>query len=357
MENDIGGAVTKSWFCVFANPEEHGFAGEPHEIVEKIIEVWMADNPQRTCAVNYCVSEDGLKHCHAVFEDTKAMRFTAVKKLFPSMHIEPTKGNKDQAEDYINKRGKWEEKGEIIVYMNRHGEIKGCQGQRNDLEVIEELLNQGKTPNEIMAMSLGCRRYEKYVRDAYYQKRASETPIKRDITVYWHVGASGSGKSYEIVRLCEENKEENVYLVSDYEHGFYKYNGEPILFMDEFRGQMRYALLLSLLDGYKVQVPCRYSNVYSLWNEVHITSVLAPEHVYQNMVQEHRAYDTIDQLKRRISFIDYHYIKDGEYKKLEVPIKEYQGYAALVSWSNGSIPYGFTEITEEYEQLPFSETE
>jgi hypothetical protein len=74
------------------------------------------------------------------------------------------------------------------------------------------------------------------------------------------------------------------------------------------------------------------------------------------MVQEHRAYDTIDQLKRRISFIDYHYIKDGEYKKLEVPMAEYQGYSALVSWSNGSIPYGFTEVTEEYEQLPFTET-
>jgi hypothetical protein len=120
--------VSKSWFCVFNNPEEHGFCGEP----SKIAGDWIADNPQRTCAVAYCVSAEGLKHCHAVFEDTKAMRFTAVKKLFPSMHIEPTKGNKEQAEDYINKRPSFDEKGETVICVNRHGEIKGHQGRRNE---------------------------------------------------------------------------------------------------------------------------------------------------------------------------------------------------------------------------------
>jgi hypothetical protein len=350
MNND----VSKSWFCVFANPEEHGYSGEPQEIVDKIIEVWIADNPQRTCAVAYCIAADGLKHCHAVFEDTKAMRFTVVKKMFPSMHIEATKGNKDQAEDYINKRGKWEEKGEIIVCINRHGEIKGSQGQRNDLEIIEELLNQGKTPNEILSMSLSYRRFDRIIREAYYQNRASETPPIRDIAVYWHVGASGSGKSYEYVKLTEESSEDNVYMVSDYAHGFDKYNGQPIIFMDEFRGQMPYALLLSLLGGYKVQVPCRYTNVYSLWNEVHITSVLAPEHVYQKMVQENQFLDSIDQLKRRISFVVYHYIENDEYKKLEVPMKDYQDYSALVAWANGSVPHGFVEVADDSGDLPFT---
>ena len=100
--------VSKSWFCVFNNPVEHGFSGEPQEIIEQIRDTWMKDNPQRTCAVIYCISAEGLHHCHAVFEDTKTLRFSAIKKLFPSMHIEPTKGTKEQAEDYINKRGKWE---------------------------------------------------------------------------------------------------------------------------------------------------------------------------------------------------------------------------------------------------------
>ena len=98
MANDVN---ARSWFCVFNNPEKHGFIGSPEEIAEQMKDRWIADNPQRTCAVAFCVSADGLPHCHAVFEDTKTMRFTAVKKLFPGMHIEPTKGTKDQAEDIL----------------------------------------------------------------------------------------------------------------------------------------------------------------------------------------------------------------------------------------------------------------
>ena len=103
MENAVN---ARSWFCVFNNPENHGFSGSPEEIAEQMKDRWIAGNPQRTCAVAYCISADGLHHCHAVFEDTKTMRFTVVQKLFPGMHIEPTKGSKEQAEDYINKRGK-----------------------------------------------------------------------------------------------------------------------------------------------------------------------------------------------------------------------------------------------------------
>ena len=75
----------------------------------------------------------------------KAIRgFSVVKKAYPAMHIQPTKGSKEQAEDYINKRGKWQEKGEKIICIDQKGEIKGSQGQRSDLEIIEELLQQGK---------------------------------------------------------------------------------------------------------------------------------------------------------------------------------------------------------------------
>ena len=317
MENVVN---ARSWFCVLNNPEEHGFTGTPEEIAEKIAEKWIEGNPQRTCAVAYCISADGLKHCHAVFEDTKTMRFSAVQKLYPGMHIEPTKGNKDQAENYIQKRGKFEEKGEQVLYIARHGEIKGCQGQRRDFDIIDD---------QIMATSFSYRRYTSMIRDAYYQKRISETPLQRENKSYWHVGSSGSGKSYTYVSLSEQNGIDSVYLLNDYEHGFDKYNGEPILFMDEFRGQLRYGSLLNILDRYRVQVPCRYSNAYALWNQVHITSILPPEAVYEKMVQENRHLDTIDQLLRRIDFVVYHYRENGEYKSFELPMEKYTSYEDL----------------------------
>lgn len=344
--------VSKSWFCVFPNPHDHGYLGEPAKIVDRLIDEWIEGFPTRTCAVNYCISAEGLHHCHAVFEDVKAMRFSVVKKTFPSMHIEPTKGNKEQAEDYINKRGKWDEKGEVILYSNRHGEIKGSQGQRRDLSIIEDLLADGKTPNEIMSMSLSYRRYEKMVRDAYYQKRASETPILRDVKVYWHVGLSGSGKSYSLVELAKKHGEDNLYLVNDYDHGFDKYNGEPIIFLDEFRGQMSFPKFLTLLDGYKSQVPCRYSNVFALWNEIHITSVLPPEYLYQEMVKSNRHLDSFQQMFRRIDFMFYHYRVDEEYKVFELPMSQYTNYEdlRLLAENTGGVDVS----TDEFVQSVFA---
>lgn len=321
--------VSKSWFCVFNNPEEHGYEGEPQEICDKIVDAWIDNHPTRTCAVIYCISAEGLKHCHAVLEDTKAMRFSLVKKAFPSMHIEPTKGTKEQAEDYINKRGKFQEKGEQIIASQRYGEIKGAQGQRRDFDIIDDLIQQGRTPSEIMELSFSYRRYDKMIRDAFYQKKCAETPVKRDVQVFWHTGEPGTGKSYTYVNLCEEHGESNVYLVTDYEHGFDKYNGQKFLVLDEFRGQLRFALLLSLLDCYKVQVPCRYSNVFALWNEVHITSVLPPEVVYRNMILENPSYDIYEQLSRRIHYVVYHYKHQSEYLTYQEPMKEYAGYELI----------------------------
>ena len=327
MENDVR---ARSWFCVLNNPADHGFSGTPDEIAEQMKERWITDNPQRTCAVAFCVSAEGLPHCHAVFEDTKTMRFTAVQKLFPGMHIEVTKGNKDQAEDYINKRGKWQEKGENVLCVVRHGDIKGCQGQRRDFEIIDDLINQGLTPNEILEKSFSYRRYETMIKRAFFDKRMRETPILRDVKTFFHFGESGSGKTYMYVQLCEKYGADNVYLLTDYgKGGFDNYNGQPILCMDEVRGQIPFSQLMNLLDGYRVQIPCRYSNGYALWIEVHIFTVLPPEMIYKTMVEENRGIDTYEQLRRRIDFVVYHHRENGEYKTFELPMEKYTNYDDL----------------------------
>lgn len=327
MENVVN---ARSWFCVLPNPADHGFSGTPDEIAEQMKERWIADNPQRTCAVAFCVSAEGLPHCHAVFEDTKTMRFTAVQKLFPGMHIEVTKGNKEQAEDYINKRGKWQEKGESVICIVRNGDIKGYQGQRRDFDIIDDLIQQGKTPNEIMEISFSFRRYETMIKRAFFDKRMRETPILRDLKVSWHFGESGSGKTYQYVKLCEKHGSENVYLLNDYgKGGFDEYIGQHVLCMDEFRGQMPFSLLMNYLDGYRVQIPCRYANGYALWDEVHIFTVMPPEMVYRAMVEENRSVDTYEQLKRRIDFVVYHYRENGEYKAFELSMEKYTNYDDL----------------------------
>ena len=327
MESKAG---SKSWFCVFNNPQEV-YSGEPEVIAEQVLEEWVKDHPTRTGAVAYCVSADGLHHLHMVLEDTNKARFSALKKAYPKAHLEPTMGNKQQAEDYIQKRGKYQEKGEKVLYIARYGTIKGNQGARRDFDIIEQLIEEGMTPNQIMEQSFAYRRYEKMIRQAYFWHRYKETPPIRPIKVYWHVGDSGTGKSYTYIKLVEEKGEEAVYMYSDFENGgLDNYCGEPILFMDEFRGQIRFSTLMKVLQGYKQALHARYTNTLPLWTEVHITSVLPPERVYQAMVREDRDLDTAQQLFRRINFIVYHYIdEDGKYQEFELPMEKYTDYSYL----------------------------
>lgn len=338
----------RSWFCVWNNPQELYTDNKPEEIAEFVLDTWVKDHPTRTGAVAYCISADGLEHLHMVLEDSNQARFTAVKKLYPKAHLEPTKGNKEQAEDYINKRGKFAEKGEQVLYVARYGEIKGSQGQRKDLEIIQDLIEQGRTPSQIMALNISYRRYEKIIKDAYFEKRKAETPYLREINVVWHVGEAGSGKTYFSKGIVDQYGEDSLYLVTDYENGgLDRYNGEPILFLDEFRGQIKYGTLLSMLQGYKQQFHARYTNIWGLWNEVYIATVLPPEKVYQNMVQENRDTDTQKQLFRRINTIVYHWKDDNGYHEYSMPMSEYIDYEDLKNRALGNYEFKATQLRFE----------
>ena len=84
-----------------------------------------------------------------------------------------------------------------------------------------------------------------------------------------------------------------------------------------------------MLQGYKQQFHARYANITGLWTEVHITSVLPPELVYSNMVSEHKEYDTIKQLLRRLTKIIYHYKEDDVYKVYEESTDTYTDYDGM----------------------------
>lgn len=343
---------SRSWFCVWNNPHNEFSESEPDKICETVLEMWVSEKPTRTGAVAYCISVDGLIHLHMVLEDSNQARFSALKNLYPKAHLEPTKGNKEQAEDYINKRGKFTEKGEQVVYIARYGEIKGSQGSRKDLELIQDWINEGKSPNEIFAMNIRYRKYEKMVKDAFFDKRKRETPVVRDITVTWHVGGTGSGKTYTYVNLCKQYGDDEVYLISDYENGYLDmYCGEKYLFLDEFRGQIKYGVLLSMLQGYKQQFHARYSNIIGLWSEIHIASIIPPDMVYQKMVEENRDVDTIKQLYRRIDYIIYHWRDEYGYHEYKISMTEYKN---IMDLENRAKKEQFKQLSLDF-KTPFDE--
>lgn len=279
------------------------------QICDDVLNKWVGDDDKRTGAVLFCVSALGLEHLHCVFESEKTFRpLSALKKIFPKVHIEITKGNKKQVEDYINKVGKFEEKGEKILAKSQVGDIKGCQGKRNDLispDQIKEFILEGKKPQEIFWEYPQTLKSKGVVETLFYIHRRNTTPICRKVNVHWLFGSTACGKSYSYVELCEQYGVSEVYRVSDYANPFDTYQGEKILFLDEFRGNLPYGTLLGLLDVYQGQVRARYNDKFGLWSDIYITSPYTPFELYQNVFERNDDIDKLEQFIRRIDDIVY----------------------------------------------------
>lgn len=347
----------RSAFCEFPVKMENHPNMTEEEICQWFCEQWVQGMQSRQAICIYCISENGYHHVHTVFSSDKNFRWSNVKKAIPiNGDIQYTRGTKKQALAYIRKEGKHEEKGEKIVCEYSIGEVQDNQGMRTDLDKIGAYINEGLSPAEIMAINIKYRKNEKLIRDAYFAKRAAETPFLRDVYVEWHCGESGTGKTFFVQDLIEAYGENEVYFLSDYDSGgLDKYNGEKILFLDEFRGQIRFNTLLSMLQGYKSQFHARYTNIVGLWSEVYIASVLPPEQVYKKMVSsDDRENDSIKQLFRRIDKIVYHYKDGGDYKDYPLDMKDYTDYSALKKKAGNDDFVEVTPAEEKYIQYMFT---
>lgn len=324
----------RKWLLTINNPEEHGVT---NELIERTLQDM--GSFRYACYSHEVGLETKTHHIHifAVFDNQ--VRFSTLKNRFPAARLDGCRGTVEQVRDYVFKTG---------AYANTEKEDTKIEGQQFEVGIapiefgqgkkrpimqeMEELLDKGLTPSQILALSLSYRSHEAELRAHYMARRAKETPPFRDVRVTWHVGDPGVGKSHTVVGLMGQYPD-NVYLMTDYAGGGLDlYQGERILFLDEYRGQLPFATLLNMLDGYKVQVHCRYANVYALWDEVHISSVLPPESVYTRMVLAcDRSLDPVAQLMRRITEIVYHYKKDGSYGTYTVAGSQYKGYDKLRS--------------------------
>lgn len=323
---------SRSWFVVLNNPRKNssvlsGLSNE--EMCQEVVFQWNNGGENRASACLLCKSAEGLEHCHIVLETKNGAKFSAIKTFFNkwfecSPHIELTKGNKSQVEQYINKKGKFEEKGEVILEKFCQGELIGAQGRRTDLTLLAEEIANGKTPAQILAENPEAYKFKVHLNDMFNQKRKKEVGILRDVHFNWECGPSGSGKSHIFVELCEKYGPENVYYVNcESGHLFDNYNGEPYVVLDEFRGgAIKWGELLSLTDKYVTPVAARYSNKLSLWSHIFIVVVNPPDITYSEVLFN-KGLDNFTQLIRRLESISYHFQDGEEFKEIRVNAKDY----------------------------------
>lgn len=300
---------------------------------------WEESGKERTSAVSVCISKEGLYHAHmAVYGNNTTLK--NVSKVLFNSHVEPILGGKKEMKEYLSKDGKYSDKGEKVLFVLGLDNVEDTQGHRKDLDIIAEELENGRTPREILSMSFKFYRYEKMIRSAYLDMHIADAPVmKDDLKCYWLYGASGSGKTYTYKQICDEKGVDNIFILNDFANkgigGIDTYLDDgipPILFMDEYKGEIPYGVLLGMLSPYsRLQTHARYKNVYNLWNEVYITSIYPPDECYKLMVDDDvQKTDSLFQLLRRITEVVYKYKIKDEYREFRMKGSDFKCHTDLL---------------------------
>lgn len=283
---------------------------------EKIREALEKLNLQYYCLADEVGLQGETPHTHVYFvSNISAIRFSTVKNLFPTAHIEPAQGTSEENRAYIQKSGKWaeNEKGETSIpgSFEEWGECPTERpGERTDLAILYEYIKDGLSNFEIMEQNpdymLNLEKIER-ARQAVREQQYRET-FRQLETIYIY-GPTGTGKTRSVM---EGHSYAGVYRVTDYAHPFDSYAGEDVLLLDEYSSNFKIRELLNYLDGYPLTLPARYSNRVACYTRVYIISNLCLTKQYPEIQYESPA--TYAALLRRIQKVR-RYTAPGEYEE------------------------------------------
>jgi len=332
----------RSWFATINKQslQQMGFSEpetvDPEIIARHVKDRWERSGNNRKACVSVCESEAGLFHVHAYLYG-QPTTFEFVQKLMLNSHVEAV-ASKSALADYITKEGDYSNSLEKILCVVGRENIVNVQGNRSDLDVIEEMVNQGMSAEEIMTVNIRYRRYEKMIRGACAQYKRKNSSRKRQITAYWHYGEYGSGIENVNDILCNKYGDEKVFYVTYASDGcldFYDKMGFPkVLILDNIDKNTDFTLIKQILNPYtNTRMHARYEDITPYWDEVHFISFYSPEQ-YANR------YKKEEELIKRLNEIVYHYEKDGINYDYNVPADAYESEAITKKYAEMGVVYG-----------------
>ena len=257
----------------------------------------------------YCMADEiGLKektpHIHIFIACSSPVRFSTIKRHFSEGHIEQVRASCEENKIYIQKSGKWENDPKSDTSIKGTFEEWGempveRQGARSDLDFLYQLVKDGKSNYEILEENSDYLLRLTDIERVRQTVRAEEFRTKfREMQVTYLWGRTGTGKTRFVM---EREGYAAVYRVTEYEHPFDGYTGQETLVLDEYRSQLKISELLNLLDGYPLELRCRYSNKTACFTTVYIISNLALSAQYPMLQYEQP--ETWQALLRRIHHI------------------------------------------------------
>lgn len=173
--------------------------------------------------------------------------------------------------------------------------IKPKQGERTDLESKKNEIVNGKSVDEIVMENPMV--YHQYGRTL---NRIEDIVMRKKwrtemTTCDWIWGESGCGKSHSALATYDPDTH---YLYRNDDGWWEGYKQQPIVVINEFRGEIKYKDLLELIDKWPYFVRRRNREpIPFISKHIIITSVLRPEEIYHNV----NSRDNIVQLLRRVN--------------------------------------------------------
>lgn len=171
-----------------------------------------------------------------------------------------------------------------------------AQGKRHDLITIKERIDAGEDITDIIqsdgeSFVAGAKHMAFLMQYQSLKKRRIEFK-KPEVLVYY--GATGTGKTRAAFEVL--GYDATWRWVPGCGTTFFDgYNGQSNVIFDEFRGQLTFGMILTLLDGYPTNVQIKGGSVAWSPTQIILTSPVHPKEWYQSVGD-----DRIEQLLRRI---------------------------------------------------------
>ena len=325
---------SRKWLLTFNNPDKYGY---DHDNIRAALST--IKNLEYWCMCDE-IGEKGTYHTHLFLFRKNQMRFGQIKNKFPTAHIDYCRGTTQENRDYVRKEGKYKgtdkEETNLPDTFEEFGECpQEQQGKRNDLEALYGMIKDGLSDYDIleshpsyMLQMNKIERCRQVVREEEFKNKF------RDLTVEYWFGDTGLGKTRTVM---ERYGYENVYRVTDYKYPFDGYKGQDVLVFEEFYNSIRIQEMLTYLDGYPLDLPCRYANKTACYTKVYILSNVPFDEQYREIFRDNRK--TFDAFCRRISCIK-EFTKDGlkDYRSMD-EYRNTERWARIEDYEQEKIPF------------------
>lgn len=292
-------ARSRYWLFTINNPLDHGYDRD------KIKSVLESGAKLRYYCISDEIGEQGTPHVHFyVYWENPVFFETARLKFNGKAHVDYPNGTPQENRDYVFKEGKWldDPKGDTNL-RDTHEEYGECPvhrpGKRTDLSGLYDLIKEGFSNYEILERDSNyLRHFDKFdkIRKTVQGEKAKN--CWRDVTVTYVWGVTGTGKTRSVM---EQYGYDKVYRVTDYSHPFDGYNGQDVILFEEFRSSLRIDDMLKYLDGYPVELSCRYANQQALFTKVYFCTNIDLRAQYPNIQREE--VETWNAFLRRINYV------------------------------------------------------